>query len=632
MSTEDPVRPEVPAAGAPERSAPTLDERLAAVPNAPGVYLLKDAHGKVIYVGKAVNLRARVRSYLRGGDERSQVRFLVGKLADFETLVTANEKEALILENNLIKQYRPRYNIRLKDDKSYVSVKVTVQRRVAARPGHAPDRQGRQPLLRPVPQRVGGARHARHDPQDLPAPHLQRPRVPQPQPAVHRVRHQALPRAVRAAGRPRGVRGAPPAGDAAARGPEPRGRGALRAPDGGGGRGRALRGGRAAPRPDPRHREDPGAPAGGRRTGAPTRTSSASIARAAPSRCRCSSCATASWSSNQAYAFDDWELPDDEVLEAVLTQFYQATARDVPDEILLPVADLRRAGACRVPERAARAEGRRSLMPQRGDKLRLVEMAQANARQSFARAPRRRATEGARQVAELQRRLGLRVPPRRIECVDIATFQGGETVGAVVAFVDGRPWKDGYRRFRIRSVEGTDDFASVAEVLRAALPRRAAARPSCPTCSSSTAALGQLGAAQAAARSAGLGELPVDRPRQGARGARSDGARDPAPARARLPAGPEEPGRSCARTRRRSSCSSGCATRRTASRTPITARCAAAPPPLDARRHRRRRARDGGGRCSGTSAACAGCARRRWTSWRTCRASRRRSRSGSSSA
>src|SRR5207253_10641143 len=82
--------------------------------------------GKVIYVGKAVNLRSRVRSYVRGGDERSQVRFLVGKLADVDTLVTANEKEALILENSLIKQYKPRYNIRLKDDKSYVSVKVTV--------------------------------------------------------------------------------------------------------------------------------------------------------------------------------------------------------------------------------------------------------------------------------------------------------------------------------------------------------------------------------------------------------------------------------------------------------------------------------------------------------------------------
>src|SRR5713101_571446 len=104
-----------------------LEEKFEAVPARPGVYLLKDGHGKVIYVGKAANLRNRVRSYLRGGDERSQVRFLVERLADFETLVTANDKEALILENNLIKQYRPRYNIRLKDDKSYVSVKVTVK-------------------------------------------------------------------------------------------------------------------------------------------------------------------------------------------------------------------------------------------------------------------------------------------------------------------------------------------------------------------------------------------------------------------------------------------------------------------------------------------------------------------------
>src|SRR5262245_63823694 len=127
VSTEDRVLPEAPAASAPERTAPSLEERLAAVPGSPGVYLLKDTQGKVIYVGKAVNLRARVRSYLRGGDERSQVRFLVGKLADFETLVTANEKEALILENNLIKQYRQRYNIRLNDEKSYDSVKEPIR-------------------------------------------------------------------------------------------------------------------------------------------------------------------------------------------------------------------------------------------------------------------------------------------------------------------------------------------------------------------------------------------------------------------------------------------------------------------------------------------------------------------------
>src|SRR5207249_1582453 len=121
------VSPEDESAPPREDAAPRpLEEKLVAVPPRPGVYLLKDRQGKIIYVGKAASLRARVRTYLRGGDERSQVRFLVERLADFETIVTASDKEALILENNLIKQYRPRYNIRLKDDKSYVSVKVTV--------------------------------------------------------------------------------------------------------------------------------------------------------------------------------------------------------------------------------------------------------------------------------------------------------------------------------------------------------------------------------------------------------------------------------------------------------------------------------------------------------------------------
>ena len=113
--------------GKEEISGSGLDSRLASLPTQPGVYLLKDRHGRVIYVGKAKSLRARVRSYLRGGDERSQIRFLMRRVADVETLITANDKEAFILENNLIKQYKPRYNIRLKDDKSYVSVKVTLR-------------------------------------------------------------------------------------------------------------------------------------------------------------------------------------------------------------------------------------------------------------------------------------------------------------------------------------------------------------------------------------------------------------------------------------------------------------------------------------------------------------------------
>src|SRR5271163_2403742 len=109
-----------------EDSADGIDRKLDMIAPEPGVYLLKDKAGKVLYVGKAKSLRSRVRAYFRdGGDGRFQVRFLMRRVRDFDTLVARSEKEALILENNLIKQYKPRYNIRLKDDKSYLSAKVT---------------------------------------------------------------------------------------------------------------------------------------------------------------------------------------------------------------------------------------------------------------------------------------------------------------------------------------------------------------------------------------------------------------------------------------------------------------------------------------------------------------------------
>src|SRR5205823_10311879 len=105
----------------------SLTEKLANLPSRPGVYLMRDKGGKVVYVGKAKDLRARVRAYFNNADERSQIQFLLRRVEDIETLVTGSDKEALILENNLIKQYKPRYNIRLKDDKSYLSIKVTTQ-------------------------------------------------------------------------------------------------------------------------------------------------------------------------------------------------------------------------------------------------------------------------------------------------------------------------------------------------------------------------------------------------------------------------------------------------------------------------------------------------------------------------
>ncbi len=102
-----------------------LKSQIPRLPLEPGVYLFKDARGEIIYVGKAKELRTRVRNYFReGGDGRYHVPFLVQRVHDIDYIVTGTEQEALILENNLIKKHRPRYNIFLKDDKTYVHVRL----------------------------------------------------------------------------------------------------------------------------------------------------------------------------------------------------------------------------------------------------------------------------------------------------------------------------------------------------------------------------------------------------------------------------------------------------------------------------------------------------------------------------
>ena len=102
-------------------------EKLQLLPNQPGVYIMKDSHGKIIYVGKAVVLKNRVRQYFQTNKNHSaKVKSMVEKIDDFETIITGSEIEALILECNLIKKHRPKYNISLKDDKTYPYVKVTL--------------------------------------------------------------------------------------------------------------------------------------------------------------------------------------------------------------------------------------------------------------------------------------------------------------------------------------------------------------------------------------------------------------------------------------------------------------------------------------------------------------------------
>lgn len=105
-----------------------LQHKLDQLPTKPGVYLMLNEAGEIIYVGKAINLRNRVRSYFRkGASQSAKVRIMAGQISDIDYIVTDSEMEALILENNLIKKHAPRYNVRLKDDKTYPYIKVTVQ-------------------------------------------------------------------------------------------------------------------------------------------------------------------------------------------------------------------------------------------------------------------------------------------------------------------------------------------------------------------------------------------------------------------------------------------------------------------------------------------------------------------------
>src|SRR5690606_14917873 len=105
-----------------------LQEKLDNLPTKPGVYIMKDDHGQILYVGKAINLRSRVRSYFHASAEYNhKTQRLVSHIADLDFIVTGSELEALILESNLIKRHKPRYNIRLKDDKHYPYIKITWQ-------------------------------------------------------------------------------------------------------------------------------------------------------------------------------------------------------------------------------------------------------------------------------------------------------------------------------------------------------------------------------------------------------------------------------------------------------------------------------------------------------------------------
>ena len=443
----------------------SISEKLTNLPARPGVYLMRDKASKVIYVGKAKDLRVRVRAYFNNSDDRSQVQFLVRRIMDFETLVTGNEKEALILENNLIKQYKPRYNIRLKDDKSYLSIKVTT--------GHPwPRILATRKIVKDGSRYFGpfASALAARETIDIIEKHFLLRNCTE-----HNFRNRSRPCLQYQIKR-------------------------CLAPC-------------VLPVSEEEYREQVGQAVlfiEGRQQELiaelkqKMREKSAVLEFEAAAKIRDQIQAVektlekqrmvSHWGSdqdifglyreggfievqvllvrqgkltgNQSYSLEDLEFPDEEVMGELLTQYYQGN-RFVPDEILLPVT---------LEDREVREEylGERKgkkvalFAPQRGDKRQLVEMAIDNARESFSE---RHDQEKAREkmLLELQSQLRLKQYPQRIECFDISMIHGAHAVGSMVTFVNGEPDKNRYRHYRIRSIDpstGGDDFGMMLEVLK----------------------------------------------------------------------------------------------------------------------------------------------------------------------
>jgi excinuclease ABC subunit C len=429
---------------------------------------MRDAAGSVLYIGKAKDLRSRVRSYFRAGtDERYHIQFLAERVHDVEFLVTGSEKDALLLENNLIKKTKPRFNIRLRDDKSYVILRINVQHRwprAQVTRGFRDDgalyfgpfssadkvRNTIRALQRVFPLRLCT---------DHTLANRSRPCVYYDikmcsAPCVDKVEEAAYRQYV----------------DGLVLFMKGRDRSLLD----------NLRRRMHEAAADRRYEE-----------AAELRDRIAAMTLTIEKQATEETAADYDrdvfgyhWQGDeltiQALFYRHGKLthssahrfralmPVGELLSSFLVQFYVGE-RMAPAEILLPVEieDLDVLGAW-LSEKSGRAV--RIHRPQRGDKLRQVELAQKNAAQAAAEGRTERERQ-AELLESLRKKLALRNSPERIECYDISHFGGRETVGSRVAFTGGVADKNRYRRYRVRGAAPGDDFGALGEVLERRLGR-----------------------------------------------------------------------------------------------------------------------------------------------------------------
>ncbi len=443
-----------------------LEDKINRLPDQPGVYLMLDSRGNIIYVGKATSLKNRVRSYFRpSGQPSAKVRAMVAKVEDLEYIITDSPVEALILENNLIKEHRPRYNIDLKDDKTYPYLKVTVQ-----------DRYPRILVTRLVqkdgaryfgPYTRAGAMHEtlkllrRLFPVRTCTDHvLQQGRACLnahigrcPAPCTGQISEEQYRSVVAEIlmfleGRQE---------DLVAR---LQARMAEAAEN--------LEYERAARLRDQLRAVEAVLAEQKIVTGGLEDQDVVAVARGEGAACGQVFFVRAGKVVGREHFFlggtDDMTRPA--IMTAFVQQYY-ARVDTVPREILL--GDELEDGEV-VAEWLSRKRGSKVYLrvPRKGDKQKLVEMVHKNAMLLLEEYLLDRNRDGAKTAGALQElaeRLGLEAPPSRVECFDISNIQGSDQVGAMAVFVDGRPKPSEYRRFKVGTVDGPDDYAAMAEVV-----------------------------------------------------------------------------------------------------------------------------------------------------------------------
>lgn len=457
----------------------TVPERIAQIlsqlPRTPGVYLHKDKAGKVIYVGKAINLRNRVRSYFRPKVDSYKTERLRAKIADVEVITTESELEALLLENTLIKKYKPHYNILLKDDKRYPYIKihwadpfpkVTVTRRMV--------RDGSRYF---GPYTSVWAVHQSLDLLRRVFPYLTCDRVITGQddraclyydiklcnaPCIGAVNQSDYRDMIQQLmdflnGKTDAIKA-----DIEAKMMESA---------------ETLDFERAARYRDQLRAID--AIVQKQKVISTVKADQDVVAFAREDGDACVQIFFIRYGKligREYFLLDNTDGEDDEaVLQTFVTQFYEDAAH-VPKEVLLP-SEITEARIIEKWLRQKRGTKVSIQIPQRGQKKKLVEMAASNAADTLSTLRQQWASDRSKHVTamnELKEALDLPSQPARIECYDISHTQGALAVGSMVVFVQGAPRKSDYRRFNIKTVTN-DDYGAMKEVLTRRFTRYKAA-------------------------------------------------------------------------------------------------------------------------------------------------------------